>query len=249
MRESCFVLKVQQWTMRKLWSSGVKVRTSKKCCRNSWGMMWLNIWGYSLKINQLSRQIDQWYFEHFRYYTSKVTEDYRSKRSPPLQLCFLSLPAAELEMAAAFRRLGGASTWMPDWPHLLTFDLTGEPTPVTWVTCCPTALTPCLDRLPASQNSGDMAGQVSEELSKTKSQISHTLYQSNILEAQSRSQFRQKSRWLQRWRGLRVPPPPLHTSSFWRQDCCRSAEELPFVATWHKARMLAGLADWIINKR
>lgn len=150
------------------------------------------------------------------------------------------------QMAAALRRLGRASTWMPDWPRLLTFDLTGEQTPTTWAACCPTALTLCLDRLPASQNSEDMAGQVSEELSKTKSQISHTLYQSNILEAQSRSQFRQKSRRLQRWRGLRVLPLP---SSFWRQDCCRSAEELPFVATWHKARMLARLADWIINKR
>lgn len=108
------------------------------------------------------------------------------------------------KMAAAFCCLDRASTWMPEWPQLLTFDLTGEPTPTTWAACCPTALTPCLDRLPTSQNSGDMEGQVSEELSKTKSQISHTLYQSNILEAQSRSQFWQKSHRLQRWRGLRV---------------------------------------------
>lgn len=172
-----------------------------------------------------------------------------AKVTPPLPAVFPfpSCSWARRKTAAAVCRLDRASTWMPEWPQLLTSDLTGEPTPTTWAACCPTVLTPCLDRLPASQNSGDMEGQVSEELSKTKSQISHTLYQSNILEAQSRSQFRQKSRRLQRWRGLRVFFS--FPSSFWRQDCCRSAEELPFVATWHKARMLARLADWIINKR
>lgn len=164
-----------------------------------------------------------------------------AKVTPPFPAVFPvpSCSWTQKKMAAALCRLVRASTWMPEWPLLLTSYLTGEPTPSTWAACCPTVLTPCLDRLPASQNSGDMEGQVSEESSKTKSQISHTLYQSNILEAQSRSQFRQKSCQLQSWRGLRVffPSPP------------RSAEELPIVATWHKARMLTRLAHGIINKR
>ena len=43
-----------------------------------------------------------------------------------------------------------------------------------------------------------MAGQVTKERAKTKSQISQTLYQSNILEAQSRSHYLQESHRLQR---------------------------------------------------
>lgn len=106
--------------------------------------------------------------------------------------------------------------------------------PTTWAVCCPTVFAWCLDRLPASQNRGDMAGQVTGGESKTKSHISQTLYQSNILEAQSGSHYLQESQRLQRetCEGFFFPP------HFWVRDCCRSAAVLSFVATWHNLRML-----------
>lgn len=130
-----------------------------------------------------------------------------------------------------------ASTWMSEWPVSITFDLSETqvlpPEHCVVPLCSPIRV--WIDYL-LFKTRHDRAGHQRE--SKTKSQISQTLYQSNILEAQSR--YLQESHRLQR---------ETCEGFFLTSELRIVADQrlcLSFVTTWHNRRLL--LRPMVLNE-
>lgn len=121
----------------------------------------------------------------------------------------------------------GCQTDLCLWP----LNLWEVSNPTTWAVCRPAAFAWCLDRLPASQNSRNMAGQVTQEWAKQRVRFHRpSINQASWKHNHAHNTDRNPS-------GFKGNVP----GSFHRfqtRDCCRSEAALSSAAAWQDSMVL-----------